>query len=97
MSCIKCSIIVVVGDVLIDDDYGVPSVEEGVGNNGSYRRAADDIHSIDIATIDTVVEVVGDAMEVYRTDVTRNIVMVSKVVVVGVHIRSGSGTVTGAV
>jgi len=81
------SVVVVVVDVLVDDHDRRPSVEDAVGDDGSDRRAADDVTAIDVAAENAVVEVVGDAVIVYRTDTRRDVHVVTEVVVVRVHIR----------
>ena len=62
-------------------------MEEAVGNHGSDRRAADYVVTIEIAAEEAVVEVVGHAVIVNRTDVVRDVHVVAEVVVVRVHIR----------
>jgi len=76
----------------VDYDHRSPGVEEVVCDDSSDRRAADHIVSIDVAAEDTVVEVVGHAVIVNRTDVVRNRHVMTEVVVVRVHIRSGFGS-----
>ena len=64
-------------------------MEDAVGNHGPDRRTADDVVAIDIAAENAVVEVVGHAVIVHRADMTRNDHVVSEVVVIRVHVRSG--------
>lgn len=71
----------------MDHDHRSPGVEDAVGNHGSDRRTADDVVTIDIAAEDAVVEVVGHAVIVNRTDVMRDSHVVTEVVVIRVHIR----------
>lgn len=93
MQSVVCSVVVVVVNVLVDDDDGRPGVEDTVSDDGSDRRAADDVTAIDVAAEDAVVEVVGDAVIVYWTDTRRNIHVVTEVVIVRVHIRMRFRTV----
>lgn len=71
----------------MDHDHGMPGVEDAVGDHCSDRRAADYIVPIDVAAEDAIVEVVGQAMIVDRADVARNMHVISKVVVIRVHVR----------
>ena len=64
-------------------------MEDAVGDDGSDRRTADHVVPIDVAAEDAVVEVVGHAVIVNRTDVVRNAHVVTEVVVIRVHIGSG--------
>ena len=83
---VKSAIIVVVADIVVNHDYGSPGVEDGVGDDGSKGRTADHVIAIDVAAIDTVVEVVGDAVVVNRSDMMRNMHVVVVVVVVRVYV-----------
>lgn len=83
---VKSAIIIVVVDVSVDHNHRVPGVEEAVGDDGSEGRTADDVVTIDVAAVNTVVEVVGDAVVVNRSDVVRNVHIAVVVVVVRVYI-----------
>ena len=83
---VESAIVVVVVDVFVDHNHRVPSVEEAVGDDGSEGRTADDVATIDVAAVNTVVEVVGDAVVVNRSDVVRNVHIAVVVVVVRVYI-----------
>ena len=85
---VKSAIIVVVSDVVVNHDYGSPGVENGVGDDGSKGRTADHIVAIEVAGIDTVVEVVGDAVVVNRSDAGRNVHVLVVVVVIRVYVGS---------
>ena len=99
---VKSAIVVVVADIVVDHDHRSPGVEEAVGDDGSEGRTADDVVAIDVAAIDTVVEVVGDTVVVDRSDVVRDMHVTVVVVVVRVYVgivRGGavSGTRARAV
>lgn len=96
---VKSAIVVVVADIVVDHDHRFPGVEEAVGDDGSEGRTADDVVAIDVAAIDTVVEVVGDTVVVDRSDVVRDMHVTVVVVVVWVYIGGvgHSGTVSRAV
>jgi uncharacterized membrane protein len=94
---VKSAIIVVVSYIVVNHNHGSPSVENGVGDDGSERRAADDVVSIDIAAVNAVVEVVGYTIVVNRSDVSGNVDVAVVVVVVRVYVgsvRCGSGSVS---
>lgn len=88
---VKSAIVVVVSDVVVDHNHGSPGVEKGVGDDGSEGRAADDVVSVHVAAVDSVVEVVGSAVVVNRS-YTRGDVHVAVVVVV---VRVYVGVVRG--
>ena len=99
---VKSAIVVVVSDIVVDHDYGFPGVEDRVGDDGSKGRAADDVVAIEVAAIDAVVEVVGDAVVVNRSNVTRDVNVIVVVVVIRVYVgvvgcRSMSGAVSRSV
>ena len=83
---VESAVVIVVIHILIYHNHRVPSVEEGVSDDGSKRRAADDEVTIDVAAIDAVVEVVGSAVVVNGSDVVRNMHVSVIVVVVGVYV-----------
>ena len=85
---VKSAIVVVVVDVFVDHNHRVPGVEEAVGDDSSEGRTADDVATIDVAAVNTVVEIVGDAVIVNRSDVVRNVHIAVVVVVVRVYVRS---------
>jgi hypothetical protein len=91
---VKSTIIIVVIHVVIDHYNRAPSVEEGVGDDSSKRRAADDVVTIDIAAVGAVIEVVGHAIVIYGSDVVRNVDVVVVVMVIRVYVRSVRGAVT---
>ena len=91
---VKSAIIIVVIHIVVHHHDGAPSVEEGVGYDSSKRRAANDVVTIEIAAVNTVVEVVGDAIVVNRSDVMRNTHMSVIVVVVRVYVRGVRSAVT---
>ena len=99
---VKSAIIIVVRHIVVNHDYGSPGVEDGVGDDGSERRAADDVVSIDIAAVNAVVEVVGDSVVIYRSDVMRDMHVAVVVVVIRVYVgsvgcRSVSRAMSGSV
>jgi len=83
---VESTIVVVVIHVFIDYNHGAPSVEERVCDDGSKGRAADYEATVDVAAIDAVVEVVGSAMVVNRSDVVRDVHIAVVVVVVRVYV-----------
>ena len=84
---VESAVIVVVVHIFVHHNYRAPGVEDGVGYDGSKGRTADDVATVDVAAVDAVVEVVGDAVIVDRSDVVRDVNVGVVVVVVGVHIR----------
>ena len=92
---VKSAIIIVVIHVIVHHDYGSPSVEESVGDDGSDRRTADDVVTIDVAAVNTVVEVVGSAVKVNGADVMRHVHISVIVVVVRVYVRGVGYSVSG--
>jgi hypothetical protein len=92
---VKSAIIVVVSDVVVNHNYGSPGVENGVGDDGSKGRTADHIVAIEVAGINTVVEVVGDTVVVNRSDMVRNMYVIVIVVVIRVYVGS-VGVTSGA-
>ena len=90
---VKCAIIVVISHISIDDHHRAPSAEDGVSYDSSDRRAADDIVSVDVAAVNAVVEVVGNAVIVNGTDTVRNVHVVTKGVVVRVYVRRSKRSV----
>lgn len=90
---VKCAIIVVICHISVNDHHGAPGVEDGMCDDSSYRRAADDIVSVDVAAVNTVVEVVGDTVIVNGADTVRNVHVVTERVVVRVYIGRGERSV----
>lgn len=66
-----------------------------MGDDCSYRRAADDVVSVDVAAVNAVVEIVGGAMVVDRSDIVGNMHVPVIVVVVGVYIGGVRDSVSG--
>jgi hypothetical protein len=87
---VKSAIIVVVVDIVVDHNHGVPGAEERVSNDCSKGRTADDVVSIEVAAVNTVVEVVGSSVVIYGSDVMRNVDMTVIVVVIRVYVGSVS-------
>jgi hypothetical protein len=85
---VKSAIVVVVVDIVVDHNHRVPGVEESVGDDSSKGRTADDIVSIEVAAVNTVVEVVGSSVIIYGSDVVRNVDMTVIVVVIRVYVGS---------
>ena len=83
---VKSAIVVVVGYIVVNHDHGFPGVEDGVGDDGSKRRAADDVVAIEVAAVNTVVEVVGSSVVVNRSDVMGHVHVIVIVVVVRVYV-----------
>lgn len=83
---VESAVVIVVVHILIDYNYGSPSVEERVGDDGSERRTADYVATVDVAAIDAVVEVVGYTVVIDRSDVVRNVHIAVVVVVIRVYI-----------
>ena len=83
---VESAVVIVVIHILIDYNHGSPSVEERVGDDGSKRRTADYEATVDVAAIDAVVEVVGYAVVIDRSDVVRNMHIAVVVVVIRVYI-----------
>ena len=88
---VKSTIVVVVGDIVVNHNYRFPAIEDCVGDDGSKGRAADDVVAIDVAAIDAVVEVVRHSVVVNRSDVVRDVHVAVIVVVVRVHVGSVRG------
>ena len=93
---VKSAIIIVVRHIVVNHDYGSPGVEDGVGDDGSKGRTADHVVAIDVAAIDTVVEVVGDATVVNRSDMMRDMHVIVIVVVVRVYV-GGVGRISSGI
>ena len=85
---VKSAIVVVVVDIVVDHNHRVPGVEESVGDDSSKGRAADHVVTIEVAAEDTIVEVVGSSVVVYRSDVVRDMHVSVVVVVVRVYVGS---------
>ena len=83
---VESAVIVVVIHIFIDHNYRAPGVEERVCDDGSERRAADYEATVDVAAIDAVVEVVGSAVVVNRSDVVRDVHIAVVVVVIRVYV-----------
>ena len=83
---VESAVVIVVVHILIDYNHGSPSVEERVGDDGSERRTADYVATVDVAAIDAVVEVVGYTVVIDRSDVVRNVHIAVVVVVVRVYV-----------
>ena len=83
----ESAIIIVVGDISVNNHHGSPGVENGVRDDGAKRGSADHIVAVEHRAEDTVVVVVRDASIVHRTDVVRDTHMAAEVVVIGVHKR----------
>ena len=94
---VKSAVVIVVFYVVVDYHYGFPGVEDGVCDDGSERRAADNVVSVDVAAEDAVVEVVGSSVVVYRSYVVRDVHVVVVVVVVRVHVRVVRGRTVSVV
>ena len=92
---VESAVVIVVIHILIDYNHGSPSVEERVGDDGSKRRAADYEATVDVAAIDAVVEVVGYAVVIDRSDVVRNVHIAVVVVMIRVYIRGVRHSVSG--
>ena len=83
---VESAVVIVVIYIFIDYNHGFPSVEESVGDDGSKRRAADYEATVDVAAIDAVVEVVGHAMVINRSDMVRDVHIAVIVVVIRVYV-----------
>jgi len=83
---VESAVVIVVVHILIDYNHGSPSVEERVGDDGSERRTADYVATVDVAAIDAVVEVVGYTVVIDRSDVVRDVHIAVVVVVIRVYI-----------
>lgn len=83
---VESAVVVVVIHVFIDHNYRIPGVEERVGDDGSKGRTADYEATVDVAAIDAVVEVVGSAVIIDRSDVVRNVNVSVVVVVIRVYV-----------
>ena len=92
---VECAVIVVVIHIFIDHNHRAPGVEERVGDDGPKRRAADYEATVDVAAIDAVVEVVGSAVIIDRSDVVRNVNVAVVVVVIRVYVGSVRHSVSG--
>ena len=92
---VESAVVIVVIHVLVNHNHRIPSVKERVGDDSSEGRAADHEMTIDVAAIDAVVEVVGSAVVVNRSDVVRNMHVSVIVVVVGVYVGGVRHSVSG--
>jgi hypothetical protein len=83
---VKSAIIIVVIDIVVNHNHRTPGAEESVGDDSSKGRTADDVVSIEVAAVNTVVEVVGSSVVIYGSDVMRDVDMTVIVVVIRVYI-----------
>ena len=92
---VKSAIIVVVSDVVVKHDHGSPGVEQSVGDNSSEGRAADDVVSVDMAAVHSVVEIVGSSVVVNRFHTRGDVDMAVVVVVIRVYVGVVRGGTAG--